>query len=498
MSSFSSSLSSSTSSSANTVKSVKKAEIAGWINEWVENIKSDRFGTIQAIRRVFTEDEFKEHVSLMDKQQLVMIMVQCLSGKFITGVTTNSGRVEAIVEVLEVIDNNGKDEQQEEIQEDEVEVEVEEKDEDSPPGTPSPRPNTVESSTTTVTSHTKSPRKTKSVAKQRISEQVSGTTELLQQFANKAGGLSKYEKKVKSLPSKPANKKIKKKLSARRIKVVGGDPDSSDGDSNSSDSSSDTDSSINSSSSSDDSDDGSSTDSDVGSVDNVRFQPRRSRIRREKKKSGYKLAKQIYSISSGHVHRYLSRYEWKNKRNGHEVDTLTRVFDYRMAHQSNLWDKDVRLLALRIAAVQAQDCTGSWQVAEQFAMDPMNRVILSKKQLSRAAKQAAELQRILVNSKVPLKSKSNEIDSAPSSSPFGYSHYDSGALNYNSYSNENQGYRPPKVANKWRNDRFDGNRNNGNGNNNAARQVPSANSNSNNSNNNNNRAASGAGSSNTQ
>ena len=112
--------------------------------------------------------------------------------------------------------------------------------------------------------------------------------------------------------------------------------------------------------------------------------PRKNKIRKEKKKSGYKLAKQIYNISSGRVHWYLARYEWKNKQNGHEVETLSRVFDYRMSHQSNLWDKDIRLLALRIASVQAQDCTGSWQVAEQFAIDPMNRVILSKKQLSRA------------------------------------------------------------------------------------------------------------------
>ena len=123
-----SSLPSSSSSSGAIVKSVKKAEIAGWVTEWLQNMREERFDTIQAIRRVFTEEEYKEHVSLMDKQQLIMVMVQCLSGRFPTGVSTNSGRVEAITELLQTIDDNGKDERQDETPqpEDQEEVEVEE------------------------------------------------------------------------------------------------------------------------------------------------------------------------------------------------------------------------------------------------------------------------------------------------------------------------------------------------------------------------------------
>lgn len=473
-----SSLSSSSSSSSSFSKSIKKAEIAGWINDWVDEVKEDRMGTISAIRRVFTEDEYKEHVLSMDKTHLVTIMIQCLNGKFINGVTTNPGRVDAIIEVLQELAEHEKDEQQEHDgqQHEHVEATVEiQEQEESSPSTPTPTTLKSKRAASAILTRITSPRKSKAIANQKISEQVHGTTELLQQFAANTSGLSRNGKGPRKEEVNSVKKKHKQ-TSSTNSRDHNNVSDSSDTDSSSSDSDSGAASPICSS-------DSSSSDSDdvskvvvLSKKKNVKH---KNSIRSAKKKEGYKYAKQVWEMCNGRVHHYLNRHEWTNKRTAHEIDTLTRVFDVRMRNGGKLYDEDIRLLACRILVLQSQDVSGSWEVADQFAAKPMGYVVLSKKQLSRAAKQAEQLQKVMPRSKSSFK-QSADFNSN---------------WNSNSY-NHDQGYRPrgDNQRNTWKNDRTQGSSNTNNRSNNSGSNH---NTNSNN-NNNNSRATGGAGSSNMQ
>ena len=410
---------------------------------------------------MFLEEEFQEHVQLMDRQQLVTVMVDLLGGRFLSGVSTNPGRVQAVLEVLAEIDEQGKNEVQgnkENPSEQEGDTDDEDDEKEEEIATPTGASPCNDARTTKVSTRQKSPRKAKSIAKRKITEDANGTSELLQQFAGRAGDINRLAaKKDKVKPQKVDKLRSKEKSSVRPSLAVNSDPDSSDSDPSSSESDIDVSSSSSSSASS------SSSDSDNGIVsDRVRRRSRthrhRNSIRHRQRREGYKLAKQVWEMCNGKVHYYLSRHQWTSKRTEYEIDTITRVFDYRMASGANLWDKDIRLLASRILVLQSQDLTGSWETAAQFQANPMGYVVVSKKQLSRAAKNAEQLMKVVPKQKMNGKAFDQPVASG-------------GAGNNNQVNNQ---------RGRWRNDR--------------PNQVPAQN----NYNQFNNRAAGNAGSSNNQ
>ena len=197
----------------------------------------------------------------------------------------------------------------------------------------------------------------------------------------------------------------------RRKDDDGDDSSSSSSDSDSSSSSSDSDSSSHSSSSSSASvSDSSDSDSPISSDDdddNERRKKKRTKtestkkglsrsarrkLRKAKKKRGYKYAEQIWKLCRGRVHHYLMQFQWKHTRSQYEIDLCSRIFDYRMNHGASFADKDIRLLACRIFVLQSHDLTGNWNTAAQFQERPLGYVVVDEKQLSRAAKSAKQIQ----------------------------------------------------------------------------------------------------------
>ena len=404
-------------------KAVKRAEIDQSIQQWVEEAREDRPKAVRSVQKFFGDPKYSDHVGLIDKSQLTTVMHKVLFGQFKRGANSLQDRLDGIRDVLREWEADGdlnNPAHQSDVESDGVQLEEdradpesseEQKDEDhvNVPASPAPSP--------PPSGRSKSVRKAKSQAQLKIREVADGTSSVLQKFASNVNAMGHKSGKRSSAPKKPS-----KPASARKIafESSGDDPDSSSSDSSSSSSSSDS-----SSSSSSDSDSDSPSDSEAVSparhrVKRIKRKSSSNSIKREKKKEGYKHAKQIWSMSGGRVHHFLNQYEWSSKRSEYEMDTITRVFDHRMRHGANLWDKDIRLLASRIMVLQTHDLTGSWETAAQFQDKPMGYVVLKKKQLSRAARNAEQLQKVAPNKNKSNKPLEQQHSSSASDPPSGF------------------------------------------------------------------------------
>jgi hypothetical protein len=376
-----------------------------WILEWKEMLDNDAEHPklVNSINEFFTNKEYEKLVLALSKEHARIIMVDLLKVNYLTGDFKNrTTRLITIRNTLaDLLRDSDNEEEQNDEEEDNKGVEQEAGDNEAQEdGDGLVRSGKDEVSTPT---RARRHRKVKDIAADREFALALSDRDVINNFSRRVNNTNLKPSSKKETKLRKANSKKKEKPKSR---IGSGDRDSSDDDSDSSEDDSDLDSDSHSS-------DSSSSDSDVSSSDSssssdsddddvskrkskVGKREKRKHIRHLKRKRGSRLAEYMWNKSHGHVKRSLMKFDYKNKRNQYEVLLLASVFDSIMKMKCiKLYDKPMRLIASRIAALQSYELTGSWEVADQFGEDSVHNGLISRKQLNTAVKSAESIKKVL-------------------------------------------------------------------------------------------------------
>lgn len=404
--------SSSSSSASSGLGASGGGSVAQWIVQWHEiNESATPAARAEMLKSMYTFFTSKGHENLVKQlsyDEAREILVDLLRVRYRTAEIKGNRaiRVETVRSaVVELVDSGEQFEEEDENAQEEEQGEQEEEElQQSAGGTPtklrSSKDEAREISDVRSPIRPRRERRAKTIAADRqIAEH---DQEVINSFSRRVNRM-KAPAGVGDNVSKTKHKGARK--SARRPVT----PDPSD-DSSSGPSTSDSDSDSAGSSSSDgftSPDDESSSDSD----NRVRVKGdkklSKGRIKTLKQKQGSKLAEYIWGKSHGHVKRACIAFPCtRSKRNEKELWVLGSIFDSLMrSGKVRLYEKSMRLLALRISALQSYEITGSWDVADQFGEDSVQNGLLSRKQLSKAAKSAERIKKISSRVAAPPKDK---------------------------------------------------------------------------------------------